>query len=229
MGKRAADTVLYHAGHAVEVTWKDIKSLRLRVTPPDGALKASLPYHVDEEELRGFIDRNLGWIDRAQWKVRTAVLVREPVVDGGMAQLWGRCYETTTRTAARAGASIDGDVIELVGPDAAGLERALENLYRRELKAMLPQLLDYWEPRIQRSSSQIKLRRMKSRWGTCNTRTGAITLNTALAERPVEYLEYVLVHELVHLWEPNHGPAFKAWMDFHLPGWRARRSALRGN
>lgn len=226
MGPRTADAVLHHAGHVVEVTWKDVKSVRLRVVPPDGRLRASLPRHVDEWMLRDFIESNLAWIAQAQQKVRMRPPVVEPLVDGGRARLWGRWYETRTIGAPRARASVLGGAIQLAGPDQAGLGRALENLYRHEISAALPALLAHWEPRIQRSSSQIKLRRMTSRWGTCNTRTAAITLNTALAKWPLDALEYVLVHELVHLWERDHGPAFTARMDHHLPDWRARRKAL---
>ncbi|NHB83830.1 M48 family metallopeptidase [Tessaracoccus sp. HDW20] len=92
----------------------------------------------------------------------------------------------------------------------------------------MPGLFGVWQGRIGREASLVRLRRMTTRWGTCNTRTGAITLNVALAEYRPEMLEYVVVHELVHLWERGHGPAFTARMDAHLPDWRSRKAALRG-
>lgn len=89
-------------------------------------------------------------------------------------------------------------------------------------------LFAMWEPRVGREHQALKLRRMTSRWGTCNTKAATITLNTALAERPPEALEYVVVHELMHLIERGHGSRFKAGMDQLLLDWRARRRALRG-
>lgn len=228
MGTRPHDYVLRHAGHAVEVTYKPIRSLRLRVVPPDGRLRASVPAQFDESVVRRFIDDNLAWIATAQQKVRMRAPLVEPLVDGGRAKLWGEWRELRVAEADRASARVQGGQIALSGPDDEGLRRALDNLYRRELHSVLPALRRIWEPRIGTSASSLKLRRMTSRWGTCNTRSGAITLNVALAEWPVESLEYVLVHELVHLWEASHGPRFTARMDEYLPGWRQRRAALKG-
>ena len=116
----------------------------------------------------------------------------------------------------------------LGGSDEEARRRGLEGLYRRELEAALPGLRAEWEPRVGRSPSLIRLRRMTTRWGTCNTRSAAITLNVALAEHPPSALEYVLVHELVHLHERGHGPGFVAWMDRLIPDWRVRRRSLHG-
>lgn len=218
-----------HAGHPVEVTYKDVKHLRLRVLPPEGRVAASVPFGVGEETVRAFIDRQGPWIAEAQQRIRMARPVVEPLVDGGRARLWGRWREVRIVEGARAGACLEGDAIRLSGDDEATRRRSLENLYRRELAATLPALLDQWQHRVGKRATQVKLRRMTSRWGTCNTVSGAITLNSALAEHPSTALEYVLVHELVHLWERGHGAEFRARMDQHVPDWRQRRAALRGH
>ena len=100
------------------------------------------------------------------------------------------------------------------------------NRLRRELRRALPPLLAEWAPRLGVPVSDFTIRRMTSRWGTCNTQARRITVNLELARREPELLEYVVVHELAHLIEKGHGPRFKAIMDRHLPGWRLYRKAL---
>lgn len=220
--------VLRIDGLVAEVSYKPIKNLRLRVLPPDGRIAVSVPVGVDEAAVRRFVAGQRAWIGRAQTTVRMSAPVVEPLTDGARARLWGRWRELRVVDGAPASAQLDGDTVVLTGRDEDALRTALDGLYRRELVAALPRLRAQWEQRIGRSATSVRWRRMKTRWGTCNTRTGVVTLNVALAEHPPTALEYVLVHELVHLHERGHGPAFVAWMDRLLPEWRARRRALRG-
>lgn len=219
---------LIHAGHSVEVTYKNVIHIRLRVLPPDGRLAVSVPFGVAEQMVRAFLDDQRSWIARAQQRVRLAAPTDEPVSDGGRVLLWGRWREVRVTAGERACARLSGESVVVTGRDEPTRRQAVDAMYRRELTTALPELRAAWEHRIGRGASQIRLRRMKTRWGTCNTVSGAITLNLALAEHPPHALEYVLVHELVHLWERGHGLAFTALMDRHLPDWRARRAALRG-
>ncbi len=214
-------------GVVAEVTYKPIKNLRLRVLPPDGRVVVSVPLGIPERTVREFVHRHSEWIARSQTEVRAASPAPEPLRDGATVRLWGRPLDVRVTPSAGGSAALERDVVHLAGPDEEGLRRALDTLYRRELAEALPALRREWEPRVGLGAASVKLRRMKTRWGTCNSRTAAITLNIALAERPPSALEYVLVHELVHLHERGHGPAFSAWMDLLLPDWRARRRALR--
>ena len=104
------------------------------------------------------------------------------------------------------------------GPEAERLRRAL--------KRLLPPLVEEWAERMGVEVPAIRVRRMTTRWGTCNTKTRTVTFNLELARREPELLEYVVVHELAHLRERGHGAAFKAIMDRHLPDWRLLRRAL---
>ena len=219
---------LHVQGIDAELTKKDIQSLRLRIKPPDGRVAVSAPWHVSHDEIARFIEANREWILRTQARVRMSSTTPEPLVDGGRVRLWGRWHEVRAVASARASAKLVGDVIEIGAPDEGGRRRALEALYRRELQSQLEALHLHWARVIGRSATQFKLRRMSSRWGTCKTQTAVITLNLALAERPLEALEYVLVHELTHLHERGHGHRFYRLMDGYLPDWRARRTALRG-
>ncbi|MDR0627008.1 MAG: M48 family metallopeptidase, partial [Bifidobacteriaceae bacterium] len=114
---------------------------------------------------------------------------------------------------------------ELIEGELSGAE--LECLYERELHQAASGLLDRWEPRVGRRASRVTLRWMKTRWGSCNSKTGRVCLNLALAALPPRYLEQVVVHELIHLIESNHGPRFVAWMDRMLPDWRETRTLMR--
>jgi predicted metal-dependent hydrolase len=216
-----------HRGTTVDVTWKDIRNLRLRVLPPDGRLAVSAPHHVPLETVRQFLEANREWAAHHSRRVRMTAPVVEPLADGGRVRLWGRWRELRVSPSGRAVGRLGEDgVVHLAGPDDESLRRALDGVYRAELQEVVPRLLGAWEPRIGRTASRITLRRMTTRWGSCNTGTGAITLNLALAEHPIAALESVLVHEMVHLWERGHGPRFQRLMDEFLPDWRQRRAAL---
>ena len=229
MTRRRTQTSLLQVGSVrAEVTYKQVKNLRLRVVPPDGVVKVSVPFGVPEAQVEEFVRSHEQWLAKAREQVRLANPLREPLHNGGRARLWGRWLEVRVEDATRAGARLDGDVVVVSGPDEAAHRRGLENLYRREMQAALPALFSRYEPLVGRRHEQLKLRRMTSRWGTCNNRTASITLNTALAEHPPEALEYVVVHELAHLIERGHGQRFHALMDRLLPQWRQRRKALRG-
>lgn len=230
MPRRNAPTEVLRVGDVVaEVTYKSIKNLRLRVLPPDGRVAVSVPHGVPEETVSRFVRGHLDWIARAKAHVTTSTPSTAPLADGVEVNLWGRSYEARVSTAARASAELTGaEALWLRGPDADGLRRGLEALYKEQIHAALETLRPEWEEKVGRRASAIRLRRMTTRWGTCNTKTAAITLNVALAEHPPSALEYVLVHELVHLHERGHGPAFTGRMDRLLPDWRIRRRALRG-
>ena len=229
MSARTVSTaVLRLDGRLMEVSYKPIKNLRLRVLPPDGRLAVSAPLGVPLERIEDFVVANRAWIARSQTTVRMAAPAQEPLTDGGRARLWGRWHEVSVAGGSKASARLDGGVLRLVGEDDAARRRALDGLYRRELALALEPLLDRWCARVGRSPSSVRWRRMTSRWGTCNTRTAVVTLNVALAELEPWALEYVLVHELVHLHERGHGAGFTRWMDALLPEWRVRRRALRG-
>lgn len=229
MTKRRQQVSLLQVGSVrAEVTYKQVKNLRMRVVPPDGDIKVSVPWGVPVETVTEFIRRHEQWLAHTRNRVRLASPISEPLIDGGRARLWGHWHEVQIEAAARAGAGLRDGRLILSGPDEPAHRRGLENLYRRELSKALPGLFALWEPRVGREHAALKLRRMTTRWGTCNTQTAAITLNTALAEQPPEALEYVVVHELMHLIERGHGPRFAAGMDALLPDWRERRRALQG-
>lgn len=225
MPARPPDALLHCSGLVIELTWKPIKSFRLRVVPPDGAIKVSAPPYYGEEDVERIVEANLPRILEARQQMRLRPGPEE-LRDGGRARLWGRWCEVRFVGGERAAARLVDGVLEVAGGDEETRRRGLDALYKRELREALVELQPLWEAAAGRKAARIKLRRMKTRWGTCNTRSGDITLSVALAEHDPAALEYVLVHELTHLHERGHGPVFKAWMDRILPDWRARKRLL---
>ena len=223
----ASTSLLRVAGVEAEITYKPIKNLRLRVLPPDGRVAVSVPVGVPEHAVRSFVEGHREWIAGAQAKVQQLTPRPGALAAGGRARIWGTWPDVILGEGDRPSAHLAAAGLVVSGDDEESRRRGLEQLYRRELESALPALRARWEPLVGKGASLVRLRRMTTRWGTCNTRTGAITINVALAEHPPSALEYVLVHELVHLHERGHGPGFTAWMDALLPDWRDRRGELQ--
>ncbi len=112
------------------------------------------------------------------------------------------------------------------GADRTARERVLERWYRRQLKGRIPELLALWERRIDVRVADCRVKRMRTRWGSCNIEARRIWLNLELAKKPPACLEYIMVHEMVHLLERHHNDRFRGWMDRFMPDWRLRRDAL---
>ena len=215
------------AGIDIEWTSKDIKNIRLRVVPPDGTVKLSVPFGTDVDRVRAFVLEQRDWVLKAQARLRLAPKPTDPLVDGGRARLWGAWHEVHVVEGPRPDVRVVDGRIVITVPEGGDRVAALDTLYRRELERVLPGLLETWVERTERGPTKVQLRRMKTRWGSCTKTTGAMRLNLRLAEYPPEALEYVLVHELTHLWESNHGPNFYALLGGWLPDWRRRRMLLR--
>jgi hypothetical protein len=220
-------------GITITVTRKRIKHLHLRVDPPDGRVRISAPRWVRLRDVEEFVASRLDWIRRHRDRIQKQVRVPSPqFIDGECHYLWGRPYVLTViEREGREGVSMDdGTVTLFVRPasDVAGRAHVMHSWHKSVMRESLPPLIHEWERRLHVQSSSYSLRRMKSRWGTCNPRTKHIRLNTELVTKASHLLEYVLVHEMVHLIVPNHGPRFIALMNRHYPAWREARKELNG-
>lgn len=219
------------AGLDVEVVLKDIKNINVSVRPPDGRVRVSAPFHVGEIRIREVIADRLDWIQAHQQRMAQQPchqpLTFEP---GERVMVWGALQPLIVRAGTRGRVDSDGESLILTCPPDYTRDQkqaALDRWYRRALAREIPDLLARWEPVIGRNASAVAYRRMKTKWGTCQPRTGVIRLNTELAKYHPTCLEYVLVHELVHLLEPSHNQRFKQLMDTFLPDWRVRKQHLR--
>lgn len=220
------------AGIAVEVVRKEIKHLHVGVYPPAGRVRVAAPWRLDNDAVRLAVVSRLGWIRRKQkaFAGQDRQSQRE-IVTGESHYFQGRRYLLDVKECA--GASevrlVGKSAMELRVPpgfDQARRDAVLQRWYRRQLRALVPPLLARWEPRVGKTVSEVRIRKMKTRWGSCNADARRIWLNLELIKKPVGCLEYVLVHELVHLRERHHNDRFLEWMDTLLPQWRVQRDEL---
>ena len=219
-------------GLRVEIVRKDIKNLHVGVYPPSGRVRVAAPLLVKDDAVRLALITRLRWIKRQQAKFENQARqsVRE-MVSGETHYLFGRPYRL--RLVIHDGpASItihNKSTIELrvrPGTSTEYRERVLHEWYRAQLKELIPPLLKKWEKRLGVRASEWGIRRMRTKWGTCNEKAGRIWLNLELAKKEEHCLEYVLVHELTHLKERHHNDRFIAIMDKSLPNWRSIKQVL---
>lgn len=217
----------------VDVHHKDIRSLRLSVRSPDGAVRISAPRGMALDSIRVFVQSKLGWIEKHQQRIRARPCIASlQYRDGESHYLWGECYalQVVERRAVPGVRVEDAELVLQVRPGADVAKRAavLDAWYREQLRTALQALVSQWEARIGVQSSRIVIQRMKTKWGSCNIRTGSIRFNLELARKPLACVEYVVVHELVHLLEPSHNHRFKVLMSQYLPEWKMLRRELNG-
>jgi len=215
----------------VEVVQKEIKHVHLSVYPPDGRVRVAAPRRMDVETIRVFVIAKLDWIKKQQHKMRAQEReTPREYLDRESHFVWGRRYllRVDEADAPPAVELAHSTMILRVRPgtDTARRRSIVDAWYRQQLKDAVPPLLARWEPILGVKAQRFFVQRMKTRWGSCNPRDQHIRLNTELAKKPPECLEYVLVHELVHLLEPSHNAHFVALMDQVLPNWRLLRQRL---
>ncbi len=227
----AAATVVTLGGHEVELVRKRVKRVTLRIYPPDGRVRLTAPGNTPLRDLARLVTERSDWIERHRKRFsELAVGAAARYLPGETHYLRGIAY-TLARPAAPGGAGASrvrihtvGDRIVLHAPadaDLAALERAFARFYRNELASDLAALVTKWERGLGVKASAVGIKRMSTRWGSCNTVAGRLWFNLELAKRRPSLLECVVVHELVHLLVADHGPRFKALMTRHLPEWRA--------
>ena len=219
-------------GIPTEIRYKNIKNLYLRVCPPDGHIELSVPQRTAQREIESFVRRRRAWIEE---RLRLlAVRAEKPVplyADGERIRLWGTEYPLVCRPLTRGKAyaeCVEHRILLHVREDAdADVRRAaIEMLYRTELAAAIEREAPACECIVGKRAACWRIRPMKTRWGSCNVRTAAITLNLELARYDVRALRYVITHELTHLWVRGHDARFYAHMDAYFPDWREVRRAL---
>ena len=219
------------AGIPVEVVKKGIKNLHLAVLPPDGAVRVSAPVDLSDESIRMFVRTRLGWIRRQQEKFdRQPRQTERQFISGETLYVWGKQYFLQVEY------SYKGNALVLTGNTAVltvrrestpkQREAFVNEWYRERLKVEIERLLPVWEERTGLHCSSWQTKYMTTKWGTCNVNTGKIWLNLQLAKKPVECLEYVVLHELTHLKWKNHGEEFVSFLDTHMPYWRETRKLL---
>ena len=215
----------------VQVVRKAIKNLHLGVYPPNGRVRVAAPLRVSDNAVRLAVVGKLGWIrrQRARFEAQPRQSARE-MVGGESHYAFGRRYRLRVIfTPGPARVVLAGKALELrVAQNASTQQRLrlLQGWYRERLRERLEPLLGKWQKVLGVDLAEWGIKRMKTKWGSCNPEARRIWLNLELAKKPVQCLEYLIVHELAHLIERHHNDRFTALMDEHLPDWKARRALL---
>lgn len=213
-------------GISIEILRKPIKNMNLRIYPPDGLVRVSAPMRYSEKLIRQQLQDKSSWIRAQQERIKERSFTQqdELIQTGASVPFKGKNYLLIIEE--HNGPSkiqIKDELIYLyTRPDSSAAQRKLimERWYRTELESLLPEILVQWEQIIGVRVVQWGIKKMKTRWGSCNTRARRIWLNLNLIKKPVICIEYVLVHELVHLLEASHNQRFYALMTQYMPLWR---------
>ena len=222
------------SGIEVEVIKKNIKNIHLSVHPPNGRVRLATPDDTDDDAIRLFVISKLDWIRKQQRELQDQerISARQYLSGESHYYLGERYLLNVLYTKGR-------QTVEIAGKKEMNLfvrenstieqrERVMNEWYREQLKSLIPSYIDKWEKKMDVQLGDWGVRRMRTKWGSCNIQDKRIWLNLELAKKPPHCLEYVVVHEMVHLLERNHNERFRAYMDKFLPNWRAIKAELNG-
>lgn len=216
----------------VELNRRAIKNTHLSVLPPNGKVRLSIPKDTSEQKIRLAIVNKLAWIKKQQadFAGQERQSIRE-MVNGECHYLWGKKYRLKLveakgryRVTAKGNGNLVLEVAENTSTD--NKLKLLNRFYRDEMQRSLEKLLPQWEKKLGVNAGSINIKKMKTKWGSCNIQAKRIWLNLELAKKPPECMEFILAHELVHLLERHHNDRFRSLMDKHMPNWRERRNLL---
>ena len=218
-------------GMTIEVIFKKIKNIHLSVHPPTGRVRISAPKRMKLDTLRIYAISKINWIKKHQKKFQEQEReTRREYLDRESHYVWGKRYLLKVKEENRS-PSVElkhNQMILTVRPGAlmAKREAVVTSWYRDQVRDAVPPLIAKWEPVLGVQAGTIVVRRMKTRWGSCTPTRRTIRLNSELAKKTPECLEYVLVHEMIHLLEPSHNTNFIGLMDKFMPQWRHFRDEL---
>lgn len=215
----------------VDVMLKDIKNIHLSVYPPTGRVRISAPLRFDIDAIRIFAISKLAWIKKQQTKLRhqERETVREYVERESHYFMGRRYLLKISETDLAPTVVLRHKEIELIVKQESTHEQRrllLEGWFRQRLRQQIASYVAAWEAKMNVSVSEFGIKKMRTKWGSCNDEAKRIWINLELAKKPPECLEYIVVHEMVHLIERNHGTRFVSLMDHFLPLWRQHKNLL---
>ncbi|MGH7885871.1 MAG: M48 family metallopeptidase [Thermodesulfobacteriota bacterium] len=216
----------------VDVIRKNIKNMHLVVYAPSGSVRISAPLRVRNDAIYLFAVSKLDWIKRHQRKFKNQQrILPSEYKDGESHYFQGRKYilrikETEGSPRIDLKDKIYLDLFVKSGATLEYKKAVLNKWYRAGLKKALPEMIRHWEKKIGVKVNFFGVKQMKTKWGSCNISRKRIWINLELAKKSAEFLEYILVHEMVHLLERQHNKKFKSYMDHYLPNWKHLKDEL---
>ena len=227
------DMIIELEGISIEILKKPIKNMNLRIYPPDGLVKVSVPLKYSDRLIRQTLEQKILWIHEQRERIRNRPTPENTLIQtGATIPFKGKNYlliieEHHGPTQIKIN---DELILCYMKPGCSPAQRQtlVNQWYKREMESLLPDLIKHWEAVVGVHVAQWGIKQMKTRWGSCNTQAARIWLNLSLIKKPQICLEYVLVHELVHLLEPSHNKRFYRLMDQFMPQWREYQHLLEG-
>jgi len=230
MFKKFKKTQITINGIAISVTQKRMRSLRLRISHPDAAIKVSAPLRLSLKQIESFIKAKIEWIKNHRQKILSKKTAAKKFIDGEAHEFLGEKYILKIlSTKKKNQIQIRDNIIEMQLKNYLNLEqkrKLMEEFWRLHLKKIVPQYISELEKKMNVRVAEFGIKKMKTRWGTCNPKARRIWLNLELAKKPLKCLEYLIIHEMVHLLERKHSKKFYAYMDQFMPNWHECKKQL---
>lgn len=215
----------------VKVTFKAIKNIHLSVHPPNGNVTLSAPPRYDLDTLRLYVISRLDWVREkiVKFQQQERVPARN-YINNETHYFFGQRFKLflkETKGKQTIEKKIDSLIMHVrIASDRNKRAGIMDNWHRKELKIITKEFVQKWEPKLNVKVIDFGVKKMKTKWGTCNSKEGRIWLNLELAKMPKHCIEYIVVHEMVHLLERSHNKRFVALLDHHMPGWQMLKDEL---
>lgn len=219
-------------GVEIEIVQKRMKNMNLRIYPPQGRVRVAAPTRLSFKAIQAFIISKIVWIKAKQIEVKNRKIAPKlEFISGENYSFFGKKYllevlENQPKNAVK----LEDEVIKICGKKTLNIkerEKLLDGFYRVELRKIIPQYIAIYQEKMLVNVAEFQIKKMKTRWGTCNSKVRRIWISLELAKRPIECLEFIIVHEMTHLLERKHNKRFYALMDKFLPSWRECEKQLR--
>lgn len=230
---RASQAVWELQNIAFQITRRRMKHLRITVHPPDGEVKVSVPYFVSNAEVQEFIYERMQWVkDQQAWFKNQERQPQLRLLQGEPVYLWGKVYTLRFASEKRVKARVwlHGEDLVICAKENADFQskmKLLTSFYRSQLGEKVPYWLAHWEPRLGVKANEWGIKKMRTRWGSCNITDARVWVNLDLARYPELCLQYVVLHELAHLLESNHSARFWAIVENYMPEWQEAARLLK--
>lgn len=217
----------------IQITRRRMKHLRIYVYPPDGTVKVSVPYFVSNAEVQEFIYERLDWVkDQREYFQTQPRKPRAQLANGEQVYLWGQAHKLQLLEKTRGHSKVwtQEQILYLSVERDADFQsklQLLQKLQRKLLQERIPFWLEHWEPQLKVRAQAWGIKKMRTRWGSCNITDARVWFNLELARYPETCLQYVVLHELTHLLEANHSKRFWSIVETHMPQWQAAANHLQ--
>ena len=219
-------------GVEIEIVQKRMKNMNLRIYPPHGRVRVAAPTRLSFKAIQAFIISKITWIKAKQIEVKNRkVAPKLEFISGENHSFLGKKYSLEVlENQPKNLVKLENETIKICGKKTLNIkerEKLLDGFYRAELRKIIPQYIVAYEEKMQVNVAEFQIKKMKTRWGTCNSRARRIWINLELAKKPIECLEFIIVHEMTHLLERKHNKRFYNFMDKFMPNWRVQDGQLK--